>query len=159
MSISFTATKNHKWNWTRPLEVFFVCDIRVWQNRAWLHDFFKQRCSGMTASDSGVTTRFIRCDIYRFIFPQGGTLSTGRSFCLSVTITFFMHRKFCCQMVQKNARRNSAEDLLQAWKLTELKYCTENYEIFVKVTAKKSVSPFFLDTVYIVFVNHNFCDR
>jgi len=33
-----------------------------------------------------------------------------------------------------------------------VKLCTKNYEnpsIFVKVTAKKSVAPFFLDTVYI----------
>jgi len=32
-----------------------------------------------------------------------------------------------------------------------MKLCTKNYEnpsIFVKVTAKKSVAPFFLDTVY-----------
>ena len=34
-----------------------------------------------------------------------------------------------------------------------MKLCTKNYEnpsIFVKVTAKKSVAPFFLDTVYIL---------
>ena len=33
-----------------------------------------------------------------------------------------------------------------------VKLCTKNYEnpsMFVKVTAKKSVAPFFLDTVYI----------